>query len=169
MTDDLARVAALTAAIVAPLTSILTLLLGRGVEALRGFNSDKRDALAQDRTYLEAQRKDAEEARRIAFEATTEQFGARVAFLEAEFNQVHASFEAARKEVSEVRLQHADCLIEQEKLRGDLKALKVHVDRLWAHDVANKEGTAELKAEIDRRLGVEQSSGGQATELTPNT
>jgi chromosome segregation ATPase len=168
MTDDLARVAALTAAIVAPLTSILTLLLGRGVEALRGFNSDKRDALAQDRTYLEAQRKDAEEARKIAFEATTEQFEARVVFLETEFNRAYSSFEEARKELSEVKGQHADCLLKQEELRGDLKALKVHVDRLWAHDKANKLGTAELKAEIDRRLA-EQSSGGQATESTPNT
>lgn len=202
----LAKIVSLTVALTAPITTLLTLWFTKGTEAWRiKFEARKaaemerlresREAEMNERTYSDEQTKK-------VYDLAVSQFGARVTYLEGELKRVtdklvsdeakyQEEIKVVRKEqqetadkLNECKEQHAECLIKQEELKGDLKALYVHVERLWSHDKVNKEQILMNRRALEERLGistnalevtnlnaspeaVERRDDGQANKTTP--
>lgn len=135
-------------------STLLTLLCTKGVDAWvkwRTTNSDEdikqQKARAaqdmEDRKY-----EDSQEA--VAFQQATAAYDKLVANFEARVKALENDRDTLLVELKETRKEHMACQVEQERLRGKLEALQVHVDRLWKHDEANKEHVASLETAIKK-------------------
>ena len=141
---DEARIVAITTAVTVPVTSLLTLLLTKGRDTYLAIRKAKTEEVMEEKKFEAGQEVIAFQQATAAYEKLTTSFEARVKTLETALASVNDELKEARKE-------HVNCVREQERLRGELKALQVHVDRLWSHDTKNKEYAEKLKAETEAK------------------
>lgn len=101
------------------------------------------------------------------------QFESRIASLEKDVTQSRDEVNRLRdkhdneltevyKKLDECKSREAHSLVEQEKLRGDIRELRVYVDRLWAHEKEQKEQIKTNQEKIQELLlsGVKSTPGG---------
>ncbi len=122
-------------------STLLTLFCTKLVDALLRIRKAKQDQLMDEKKYEDSQESVAFQQATVAYEKLLKNFEARVNTLELALKEMN-------EELKDVRKEHVACMVEGERLRGDLKALQVHVDRLWNHDQANKEHVAVLESAI---------------------
>lgn len=149
---NITTIAAAAVAISAPFNVALGVLLTKGVDAIVRLRKSKTDNNMEVAKHEDAQAKEAYAAAMVAHEKLNSQFESRVKALED-------SLKSTLQELKQTRDEHTKCQVEQEKLRGDLKALQVHVDRLWSHDKANKDNLDGLKKTLESKL----ADSGEAT------
>lgn len=135
-------------AVTGSLSALLTLGLTKGVDAVIRIKKAKQDRVMEDKKYEDNQESVAFQQATAAYEKLLQNFEARVNTLELALKEMSEELKASRRE-------HVNCIVEQERLRGELKALQVHVDRLWSHDKATKEqieqSTRDIQA-VEKRL-----------------
>lgn len=148
MAWDMSTIVAVTGAGSAAVSGLLTLAATKGVDAIIRLRKSKTDNIMEERKHEDVQAKEFYAQATAAYQLLIQQFEARVAVLEAANLKTDAELKATRADLMKSRDEHANCMIGQESLRGDLKALQVHVDRLWSHDKAGKEQLALTQANI---------------------
>lgn len=142
-----------TAALIAPLSAAAAVYLTKSTESWRIRYTARKEA------YMDA------------FEVAAKQFQKQIDLLVAELktatlkiNELEDKHDSELKEVysrlSACKDEHAKSLIEQERLRGDFRELKVYVERNWSHEQRNEKHIEEVHQAIKRITG---DSGGQAT------
>lgn len=135
------EIATLVGSAAAAIGAILGVLCTKGVDALLKLRKAKQEELMEEKKY-----EDSQEA--VAFQQATAAYDKLLANFEARVNTLELALKEVGEELKQSRKEHVACQVEQERLRGELKALQVHVDRLWSHDKANKEHVASLETAI---------------------
>ncbi len=130
------------------------------VDAVIRLRKSRLDNNMEVRKHDDAQAKEAYEAASVVHEQLRIQFEARIKALEDANGRTHEELKATRAELSQARAEHTNCLVAQESLRGELKALQIHVDRLWKHDEANREHAKALKSELETTVKHLKSDSG---------
>lgn len=135
-------------------STLLTLLCTKGVDALLKLRKARTDEIMEEKKYEDSQEAVAFQQATAAYDKLRQALEARVATLETSLTAVNDELKTSRKE-------HVGCLLEQERLRGELKALRVHVERLWTHDQANKDQVAALAEGLKQVEAAKQAEAGK--------
>lgn len=149
---DTTTIVAVTGAVSASAGGLIGVLCTKGVDAYLRIRKAKADEDMAEKTYDASQEAAAFQQATAAYEKLISAFEARITALETALSAVGQELQVTRK-------QHLEAVIEQERLRGELKALQVHVDRLWSHDSANKQNVDGLKAKVQEVEGKLSDSG----------
>jgi hypothetical protein len=143
----LGAIGAIIAAASAAGSSLLTIIYTKGVTARNLRRTTDHNIVMEDKAY-----EDNKAA--IIFEQFKGALEQRIATLERELTDVRSEMRADRErhaqEVLAIRKEHMVCMVEHAKTQGKYEAVQTHLDRLWAHDKANKEQHDKLKADIEK-------------------
>lgn len=140
-------------AVTGSVSALLTLGLTKGVDAFIRLRKSKQEQVMEDKKYEASQES-------VAFQQATAAYDKLLQNFEARVNTLELALKEMNEELKESRKEHVNCIVEQERLRGELKALQVHVDRLWSHEKANKE-------QIDQSAKDLQEVQKKITDTTP--
>lgn len=135
-------------------STLLTLACTKGVDALLRMRKAKADEIMDGKKYEDNQAV-------VAFQQATAAYDKLLAAFEARVETLEEALKAVNGELREARKEHINCVREQERLRGELKALQVHVDRLWKHDQANQANVAVLEKAVEQKLAATPSAGNE--------
>ena len=128
----ISTIVAATAAATGPLSALLTLYLTKGTEAWRIRFRERREALVADKEY-------ADNLINEAHSKVVNRLEQELADVKTEFVEVKEELKRTCELLQRSREDHAECKLEQEKLRGDMRELRVYVQRLWDHDKRSRD------------------------------
>jgi hypothetical protein len=129
-------------AITGGLSTLGTLACTKGVDALLRIRKAKADEVMEDKKYEDSQES-------VAFQQATAAYDKLIAAFESRVNTLETAITTVNGKLEESSKREVACMVEQERLRGDLKALQVHVDRLWKHDQVNQANVSGLKKQLE--------------------
>ncbi len=139
------EIAAATGAVTAAVTAPLTLILTKGIEALLKYRKARHDETMERDKADDAKSAEDYAQAKASYERMIGLFEARVNTLEGALKDVHQRLEDCHK-------QHLEAIRVQEQLKGELKALEVHVQRLWKHDERNEEDRKQLRVKEQEKI-----------------
>lgn len=146
---DTTTIIAVTGAVSGGIGGLLGVVLTKGVDAIIKLRKSKQEGIMEERKYEDSQAKDAYHQATTAYEKLLLQFEVRVTVLESANRTINEELKNTRAELKASRDEHANCMVAQETLRGELKALQIHVNRLWTHDQNNKENVKKIEQHIE--------------------